>query len=144
MIGLLASGNGAIGPLHWLAGVGVDPGSMIGNMIAAGGSAGGGGGGGWNDFFRNLFFYGTGLLVLGLVVGIVIGFGVQLLLFAVAGAAKGAAKDYIEHILEDATKRGETPYPKFVTGTVRGAIAGTVTGVLCMIFTALGASKFVS
>lgn len=83
------------------------------------------------DFFGNLFFYGTGLIVLGLLLGVVFGFGTQLLLFAAAGAAKGAAKEYILLILKEAGTRGKIHTPKPVaSGAMRGAIVGVVVGAL--------------
>lgn len=133
LVGLVASASGAVNPLDWLTG---QPPHLVGTAL--GQVVLGGAGGGWGDFFGNLLFYGTGLIVLGLLLGVAFGFGIQLLLFAAAGAAKGAAKEYILLILEEAGTREEIQIPKPVaSGAVRGAIVGIVVGVLFTLSTAI-------
>lgn len=134
LVGLVASASGAVSVLD-LAGQSSNfAGTALGGVIGAGA----GGGGGWGDFFGNLFLYGAGLIVLGLLIGVSLGFGIHLLLFAAAGAAKGAAKEYVGSILQETGAQDEIHDPKsVVSGAVRGAIVGVVVGALFALPTAV-------
>lgn len=134
MVGIIESASGAGflelgGPLSDL--------SDLALVKILGGS---GGGEGLFDLLVLFLSAAIALIVLGAAAGVIFGFGIQLLLSGVAGAAEGITKQYIERVLTEAGSRDEIDtYRPLAAGALRGAIVGTVAGVLFALPTVISA-----
>lgn len=144
---LVGSLNGATGIISFPQVIGGSAQQVVtSTMFPLAQFLGGGFGGPGGDGFWAIVFLIFVILIAALFAGIVAGFLTHVLFAAVGGMTKGAARAYVSRILQephgDQSGEKEERHNPIVAGMIRGLIVGSCTGILEIVFTAMGVVRF--